>query len=386
MTFIDEALVLPMNGPHPGHRSGNHLDPRAWCSAPPWPSSPARRPNSRSTTPQPGWVEHDPEDLWRTALSTAREAMATAGLDAGSDIAAIGIANQRETTVVWDRRTGLPGGQRAIVWQDRRTVGGLRGARAPPGHGRVGQPAGPGLKARDPYFSATKIAWILDNVEGARARAEAGDLAFGTVDSFLLWRLTDGQCTRDRTPPTHRAHVLCDIRHGPVGPGSARTCSASRPACCRRSATAPASFGTTTVLGGDGPRSAGSPGTSRRALDRPGLPVARHGQGDVRHGGLRAAATSGDTAGPVQPRHADHHRDAARRACAATPSRATIFSAGTGVQWLRDGLGLIQPRDPDGRPGRSGRPRRTHGVSGAGVHRPSAPRTGTATPARPSAV
>lgn len=138
--------------------------------------------------PQPGWVEHDPEDIWRDALKTAREAIEKSGAGA-SAIAGIGITNQRETVVVWDRHTGKTI-HNAIVWQDRRTAKLCAEMKADGGEAD--------LRARtgllfDPYFSATKLAWILDNVEGARARAERGELAFGTIDSFLLWRLTGGK-------------------------------------------------------------------------------------------------------------------------------------------------------------------------------------------------
>jgi glycerol kinase len=137
--------------------------------------------------PEPGWVEHDPEDIWRDVLATAREAIATAGLTA-RDIAAIGITNQRETTIVWDRTTGAPI-YRAIVWQDRRTAQACQELKAYGVEADVRARTGLLL---DPYFSATKIAWILDHVPGARVRAERGELAFGTIDSFLLFRLTGG--------------------------------------------------------------------------------------------------------------------------------------------------------------------------------------------------
>lgn len=138
--------------------------------------------------PQPGWVEHDPEDIWHTVLATCRSALTKAGLSA-RDIAGIGITNQRETTVLWERATGRPI-HRAIVWQDRRTAG-ICQRLTDAGHG-------PCVAARtglllDPYFSGTKIAWLLDQVDGARQRAERGELAFGTIDSFLLWRLTGGK-------------------------------------------------------------------------------------------------------------------------------------------------------------------------------------------------
>ncbi|NIJ32733.1 glycerol kinase GlpK [Sphingomonas oligoaromativorans] len=134
--------------------------------------------------PAPGWVEHDPEDIWRDTVDTLKEAA-----DCGGDVAAIGITNQRETVVLWDRKTG-EALHKAIVWQDRRTAGLCARLKA--------DGCEPMVRARtglllDPYFSGTKLAWMLDNVEGARARAEKGELAFGTIDSFLLWRLTGGK-------------------------------------------------------------------------------------------------------------------------------------------------------------------------------------------------
>ena len=137
--------------------------------------------------PQAGWVEHDPEDIWRDTLAVANAAIAKSGVGA-ERIAAIGIANQRETAVVWDRATDEPI-HNAIVWQDRRTADQCARLR--------NEGIEPMIRARtglllDPYFSATKIAWLLDHVPGARARAERGELAFGTIDSFLLGRLTGG--------------------------------------------------------------------------------------------------------------------------------------------------------------------------------------------------
>jgi len=138
--------------------------------------------------PAPGWVEHDPEEIWSAVVATVRDAMARASLSA-ADIAGIGISNQRETTLVWDRATGRPI-HPAIVWQDRRTADLCETLR--------GQGHEPELAARtglllDPYFSASKVNWLLENVNGAREKARDGRLAFGTVDSFLLWRLTGGK-------------------------------------------------------------------------------------------------------------------------------------------------------------------------------------------------
>ena len=142
----------------------------------------------RQIYPQPGWVEHDPMELWATQLATAHEALAKAGLKA-ADVAAIGITNQRETTVVWNRKTGAPL-YNAIVWQDRRaepTCAALRERGLEPAFR-----AKTGL-ILDAYFSGTKLKWILDTVPGARAAAQRGELAFGTVDSWLMWQLTGGE-------------------------------------------------------------------------------------------------------------------------------------------------------------------------------------------------
>ncbi|WP_136443740.1 glycerol kinase GlpK [Pacificoceanicola onchidii] len=138
--------------------------------------------------PKPGLVEHDAEEIWDTQLKVAREAIAKAGIEA-SQIAAIGITNQRETAVIWDRATGKPI-HNALVWQDRRTTGACDDLRARGLEPYVSENTGLVI---DAYFSGTKIAWMLDNVPGARARAEKGELAFGTIDSWLIWNLTGGE-------------------------------------------------------------------------------------------------------------------------------------------------------------------------------------------------
>jgi glycerol kinase len=158
--------------------------------------------------PSSGWVEHEPEDIWEATLATCRGAMAKAGASV-ADIAAIGITNQRETTVVWDRETGKAI-HRAIVWQDRRTAEFCAGLKQAGHEANVSAKTGLLL---DPYFSGTKIAWILDNVEGAREAAAAGRLAFGTVDSFLLWRLTDGAVHATDATNASRS-LLYDIHEG----------------------------------------------------------------------------------------------------------------------------------------------------------------------------
>ena len=137
--------------------------------------------------PQPGWVEHDATEIWSTQAGIAAEAVAKKGLE-GTEIAAIGITNQRETAVVWDRKTGQPI-YNAIVWQDKRTAGYCDELKAAGKAEMIRDKTGLVI---DSYFSATKVKWILDNVEGARAKAEAGELAWGTIDSWLIWKMTQG--------------------------------------------------------------------------------------------------------------------------------------------------------------------------------------------------
>jgi glycerol kinase len=158
--------------------------------------------------PQAGWVEHDPSDLWSTVAGTTRQVIERAGIDTAR-IAAIGITNQRETTLVWDRKTGQPI-HNAIVWQDRRTADLCQRLKDDGHEAMVTHRTGLLL---DPYFSGTKVKWLLDNIEGARARAERGELLFGTVDSFLIWRLTGGRT--HATDATNAARTLLyNIREG----------------------------------------------------------------------------------------------------------------------------------------------------------------------------
>src|SRR5574340_90448 len=157
--------------------------------------------------PHPGWVEHDAEEIWQTQLATARDALALAGL-AARDIAAIGITNQRETTVVWNRRTGEPI-HRAIVWQDRRTEPLCAQLRAAGHADAIRQSTG---LVVDPYFSGTKLRLLLDHVSGAPLAAAHGELAFGTVDSWLLWKLSGGRVHATDVSNAPRT-MLFDIRH-----------------------------------------------------------------------------------------------------------------------------------------------------------------------------
>ena len=251
--------------------------------------------------PASGWVEHDPEDIWRTTVETARQALAGANL-AASDIAAVGITNQRETCVLWDRRTDKPI-HRAIVWQDRRTAEACRKLKETGNEPTVTAKTGLLL---DPYFSATKIAWLLDNVEGARALAKAGHLAFGTIDTFLLWRLTGGRVHATDATNASRT-LLYDIAKGqfdddllaPLQYSPLHPARGARLQCRVRHHRAL-----------DPRRRAADPGRGGRPAGgshRPGLLRAGHGEGDLRHGLLCAAQHRRQARRLAQP-SADHRR------------------------------------------------------------------------------
>jgi glycerol kinase len=283
--------------------------------------------------PQSGWVEHDPEDLWRTVLATSREAIAKAGLTA-RDIAAIGIANQRETTLVWDRVTGKPI-YNAIVWQDRRTGELCRRLQDAGREAQVSERTGLLL---DPYFSASKIAWLIDHVPGARAKAERGELAFGTVDSFLLWRLTAGAVhATDATNASRTA--LYDIHANDWSdelcalfgvPGAmlptVHDCTAEY------GATAPELFGAAIPIRGiAGDQQAALIG---QACFVPGMMKSTYGTGCF------AILNTGATA--VKSRHRLLSTIAYRLGGETTYGlEGAIFIAGAAVQWLRDGLGVV---------------------------------------------
>ena len=283
--------------------------------------------------PQPGWVEHDPQGIWTTSVATARAAMASAGVSA-EDVAAIGITNQRETTIIWDRKTGKPI-HNAIVWQDRRTHEACA-ALARAGHEKlVTERTGLLL---DPYFSATKIAWLLDNVSGARAAAEAGRLAFGTVDTYLLWHFTGGKV--HATDATNAARTaLLDIRTGKWDDELLdlfRVPKALLPEV-RDSAS---DFGTTLphLLGGP-VRILGIAGDQQAATIgqgcfKPGMMKSTYGTGCF------ALLNTGDT--PVQSRARMLTTIAYQLNGKRTYAlEGAIFIAGAAVQWLRDGLKLI---------------------------------------------
>jgi glycerol kinase len=281
--------------------------------------------------PRPGWVEHDPEEIWTTVLETARQALSAAGLTA-ADIAAIGITNQRETVVVWDRRTGKAI-HNAIVWQDRRTVD-LCGQLEDAGHGKL-VATRTGLRL-DPYFSATKIAWLLDNVEGARAAAEVGSLAFGTVDSFLLWRLTGGAVHATDATNASRT-LLFDIHRGEWDSELLALFDVPR-AMLPEVQDSAGSFGTTDLFGGS-VAIRGIAGDQHAALIgqacfRPGMVKSTYGTGcfALLNTGRRAIASSHRLVTTIA-----YQLDGVRTYAL----EGSIFVAGAAVQWLRDGLGLI---------------------------------------------
>jgi glycerol kinase len=281
--------------------------------------------------PAPGLVEHDPEAIWASTLATVREVLARTGARAG-DIAALGITNQRETTIVWDRATGRPL-HNAIVWQDRRTAAACDALRSA-GHeptiaGRTGL-------LLDPYFSATKIAWLLEHVDGARAAARAGRLAFGTVDSFLLWRLTGGKV--HATDATNAARtLLMDIRRGDWDAGLCELFDVPD-ALLPQIRDCAGDFGTTDIFGGT-IRILGMAGDQQAATVgqgcfRPGMMKSTYGTGCF------ALLNTGDA--PV----ASNNRLLTTIAYQLGGKRSyalegTIFIAGAAVQWLRDALKVI---------------------------------------------
>ena len=283
--------------------------------------------------PRPGWVEHDPEEIWASVVATARQALSKAGLT-GADIAAIGIANQRETVVIWDRRTGKAI-HNAIVWQDRRTADVCERLEKA-GHGAmVAERSGLLL---DPYFSATKIAWLLDTVPGARAAAEAGSLAFGTVDSFLLWRLTGGEVHATDATNASRT-LLFNIHDG--GWDKALLALFGIPATILPEVRDNAGLFGTAVTEILGARIAirGMAGDQQAALIgqacfTAGMVKSTYGTGCfvLLNTGAKAVASRHRLLTTIA-----YQFDGVR----SYALEGSIFVAGAAVQWLRDGLGLI---------------------------------------------
>jgi glycerol kinase len=284
--------------------------------------------------PKPGWVEHDPEEIWRATVEVCRGALANAKLTA-KDIAGIGITNQRETTVVWDRATGKPV-YNAIVWQDRRTsdmCAELKRA----GHEKTFSHK-TGLLL-DPYFAGTKIAWILQNVAGARAAAEKGALAAGTIECFLLWRLTGGQVHASDATNASRT-LLLDIRKGAWDDELAKLLGVPLSMLPKVVDNA-AEFGVATadilgepvpILGMAGDQQAATVG---QACIKPGMVKATYGTGcfAILNTGSIAMTSSNRLLTTIA------YQLDGRRTYALEGS---IFIAGAAVQWLRDGLHLIK--------------------------------------------
>lgn len=284
--------------------------------------------------PHDGWVEHDPEAIWDTTVSSIRTAISAANINA-NDIAACGITNQRETTVVWDRTTGQPL-YNAIVWQDRRTADTCAHLKAQGAEADVTERTGLLL---DPYFSGTKIAWILDNVPSAREKANAGALAFGTIDTFLLWRLTHGQ--QHATDATNASRTLLFNIHTQSWDDQllkqlnvpANVLPEVRDSSADYGQIAPDLFGAAIPIRSlIGDQQAATVG---QACFKPGMVKSTYGTGCF------MMLNTGDTA------VTSHNRlltTVAYRLNGNTTYalEGSIFVAGAAMQWLRDGISLIE--------------------------------------------
>jgi glycerol kinase len=288
----------------------------------------------RQIFPAPGLVEHDAEEIWASQVGVAVEAIARAGVTA-AEVAAIGITNQRETTVVWDRCTGKPI-HNAIVWQDRRTAPDCERLRNE-GHEQTFR-AKTGL-VLDPYFSGTKLAWLLDNVAGARQRAEAGELAFGTIDSWLVWNLTGGELHLTDASNASRT-LMFNIHEGAWDPellALLRIPAAVLPEVVSSSEV----YGETAArfLASRVPI-AGIAGDQQAALfgqlcDRPGMVKNTYGTGCfmLMHTGERPVLSGRNLVTTVASQIGSRMEYALE---------GSVFVAGAAVQWLRDGLGIIR--------------------------------------------
>ncbi|WP_170479592.1 glycerol kinase GlpK [Ruegeria arenilitoris] len=288
--------------------------------------------------PQEGWVEHDAEEIWESVLSVCREAMKDADISA-DQIAAIGITNQRETTVIWDCTTGKPI-HNAIVWQDRRTAEICDRFRKAGCEDDVTAQTGLLL---DPYFSGTKVKWLLDTVPGVRSRAKAGELLFGTIDSFLIWRLTEGRI--HATDATNAARTLlfdihngvwseeiCDLLDVPMSMlPEVKDCAAD--------------FGSTALFGGDipilGVAGDQQAATIGQACFHPGMMKSTYGTGCF------ALLNTGSE--PVESKNRllttiAYQLDGQRTYAL----EGSIFIAGAAVQWLRDALQIIDSAPQSG--------------------------------------
>ncbi|MGH7333633.1 MAG: glycerol kinase GlpK [Candidatus Rokuibacteriota bacterium] len=284
--------------------------------------------------PGPGLVEHDPDEIWSTQLATAREAMREAGVGP-ADIGAIGVTNQRETVVMWERRSGRPI-HHAIVWQDRRTAGLLEGLRRAGHEPLIRERTGLVL---DPYFSGSKITWLLDHVPGARARAEQGELAVGTVDTWLINRLSGGAVHVTDVSNASRT-LLCDIRRGLWDDALLelfRVPRALLPEVCPSSGVVAE---TERTLFGRSLPVAGVAGDQQAALfgqlcGQPGMVKNTYGTGCfmLMHTGRQRVDSRHNLLTTVAWQLATEPLEYALE--------GSVFSAGAAIQWLRDGLGLI---------------------------------------------
>jgi glycerol kinase len=289
--------------------------------------------------PKPGWVEHDADEIWETALASARSALKKAGLRA-RDLAAIGITNQRETIVLWDRRTGRPV-HRAIVWQDRRTASAIERLRAAGRERAVRRKTGLLL---DPYFSGSKLRWLLDHVPGARKKAAEGRLAAGTVDSWLVWNLTGGR--RHVTDVSNASRtMLMNLRTGTWDATLRRLLSIPAPILPEIVSSGGRIADTDAGVLGAGVPIAGILGDQQAALfgqlcTRPGLAKCTYGTGCF------LLAFTG--ARPVASRHRLLSTVAWRmgEGPMTYALEGSVFSGGAAIQWLRDGLKII-PSAPD---------------------------------------
>jgi len=285
--------------------------------------------------PKPGWVEHDPEEIWSSVERSARAALAEARVT-GSEVAAVGITNQRETTVVWERATGAPI-HRAIVWQCRRTAPLCDRLRADGVEGLVRKTTGLVL---DAYFSGTKIRWLLDEIPGARRRAERGDLAFGTVDSWLLWKLTGGRV--HGTDATNASRTLClDIKTGDWSDEMLKILGVPR-AVLPAVGPSAGGLGETADLGWlpRGVPIAGIAGDQQAALFgqaclAPGAAKNTYGTGCfmLLNTGEAPVASSRGLVTTIAWRIGGRTTYALE---------GSVFIAGAAIQWLRDGLGLLR--------------------------------------------
>ncbi|HSD77408.1 MAG TPA: glycerol kinase GlpK, partial [Solirubrobacteraceae bacterium] len=289
----------------------------------------------RQIFPKPGWVEHDLEDIWGSTLATIQRALREAGI-VGRDVAAIGITNQRETTSLWERRSGRPI-HHAIVWQDRRTTDACARLKASGHEPAIREKTGLVL---DPYFSATKLRWLLDNVKGARDKAEAGGAAFGTIDAFLAWRLTGGEAHVTDVSNASRT-LLMDLRGREWDRELLDLFGVPRSVLpeIRPSSTVYGATKGVKVLP-DGIPVAGIAGDQQAALFgqgcfRAGMAKNTYGTGCfiLEHTGEQPVFSSNGLLTTVASRIGGRQQFAVE---------GSIFIAGAAVQWLRDGLGIIK--------------------------------------------